>query len=101
MGNTAPSKARLTTASCSPSTFAGERFPRIQIHFRPNSKPPPAADLQAIIITQLSCRTGMTQRSDTRVANGEYGPFEGPAHDRVVLAEYICWREIPANSDPL
>jgi FkbM family methyltransferase len=24
------------------------------------------------------------------VANGEYGPFEGPAHDRVVLAEYTA-----------
>lgn len=30
----------------------------------------------------------MTQRPDTRVADGEYGPFEGPADDRVVLAEY-------------
>lgn len=34
----------------------------------------------------------MTDAMDTRVADGEYGPFEGPASDRVVLPRYASQR---------
>lgn len=30
----------------------------------------------------------MTELAGTRIAHGEYGPFEGPANDRVLLPEY-------------